>query len=148
MECVRRIVNSNDLNPFMMLPRSFSNRKVEVLITPIDEKKSANSDFIDSCVTDAFARYKVVNGKNCDFHIPENLLFELKAIDFDEKPLFSIRDDSLKVVMFKNGDKFTIDYKEICPDIVMISSFSTDSLGKRTMNIHEVAVDSLMSIAL
>ena len=144
MECVRRIVNSNDLSPFLMLPRSFSNRKVEVLITPIDENNSDKSDFIDVCVEDALARYKVTNGKNCEFHIPENLISELKKIDFDEKPLLSIRDDSLKVVMFKGGNKFTIDYKEFCPDIVMVSTFSTDSAGKRGMDIHEIAVDSLV----
>ena len=143
MECVRRIVNSNDLNPFFMLPRSFFNRKVEILITPIDENTTENSDFIDSCVKDALARYKAVHEKNCGFTVQETLLAELKAIDYDEKPLFSIRDDSLKVVLFKNGKKYTIDYKEICPEIVMVSNFSVDSAGKRVMNIREVAVNSL-----
>ena len=143
MECIRRIVNSNDLTPSLMLPRSFSNRKVEILITLIDDEKSETSGFIDSCIEDAIARYKIANGRDCAFHIPEELISELKLINFDEKPLFSIRNDSFKVVMFKDGKKYNIDYKESCPDIVMISNFSTDSSGKRLMNISEIAVNSL-----
>ena len=143
MECVRRIVNSNDLDPLLMLPRSFSNRKVEILITPVDEKTSVDSDFIDACLEDAFARYKIVNEKDCAFHIQEKLLSGLKSIDYDEKPLFSIRDDSLKVVMFRSGKKYTVDYKDMCPDIVMISTFSTDSSGNKVMNVTEVPVDSI-----
>ena len=143
MECVRRVINSNDLNPFLMLPRSFSNRKVEVLITPIEEKMSDNSDFIDYCLKDAYSRYKVVNGKDSEVEIPKELLLALKEIAYDEKPLISIRDNSLKVVLFKNEKKYTIDFKSICPDIVMVSNLYTDSDGNRTMNINEVKISAL-----
>ena len=50
MECLRRIVNSNDLSPFISLPRSFLNKKIEVLITPVEEDTTDSSELINSCI--------------------------------------------------------------------------------------------------
>ena len=77
MECLRRIVNSNDLSPFISLPRSFLNKKIEVLITPVEEEINDSSELINSCIEDAKSRYKIVNGETHD-----NAMKDLKPYPF------------------------------------------------------------------
>ena len=43
MECLRRVVNSNDLNSLFSLPRSFLNKKIEVIITPIEDGNDSST---------------------------------------------------------------------------------------------------------
>lgn len=145
MECVKTIVNSNDLNSFISLPRSFLNRKIEVLITPIDESENASSDnIIEDCIQDAYARYKIVNNKESLYKMPKKLVTQLKKINYAEKPLISIRDDSVKITLFYNEKKYVIDYKDLCPNIVFISNICTEK-DKREMNVQEVSVEKLAS---
>ena len=145
MECVRRIVNSNDLSSFFSLPRSFLNKKIEVLITPIEEDKSVDStDLINSCIADAESRYKIVNGNKCNFVIPQPLLDQLYKIHYEEKPLISIRDDSIKVTLFHDGRKNIIDYKSEVPNAVFITKFNSDA-NKRSLDISEIKINKLSS---
>lgn len=39
MDYLRKTVDSNDLEPLFNLPEALRNRKVEVIILPVDEKK-------------------------------------------------------------------------------------------------------------
>lgn len=142
MECLRRIVNSNDLTPFISLPRSFLNKKIEVLITPVEEDVTDSSVLIESCIEDAKSRYKIVNGSSCSFDIPQALLQQLYKIKFEEKPLVSIRDDSLKVTLFHEGKQNIIDYKSACPTAVFITEYIPDA-KKRKMKISELKINKL-----
>ena len=142
MECLRRVVNSNDLNPFFSLPRSFLNKKIEVIITPIEEDADDSSKLIDSCIEDAKSRYKIVNGNNCSFDIPQTLLKQLYKIKYEEKPLVSIRDDSLKITLFHEGKKNIIDYRSTCPNGIFITEYIPDS-KKRIMKISELKINKL-----
>lgn len=145
MECVKTIVNSNDLNSFISLPRSFLNRKIEVLITPIDESENTTSNkIIEDCIQDAYARYKIVNNKECLYKMPKKLITQLEKINYAEKPLISIRDDSVKITLFYNEKKYVVDYKDLCPNIVFISNIYTEK-DKREMNVKEVSVEKLAS---
>ena len=57
MECIRRVVNANDLNSFLSLPRSFMNKTIEVLITPIENGSVSESEkLIEECLDDARSR--------------------------------------------------------------------------------------------
>ena len=142
MECLRRVVNSNDLNSLFSLPRSFLNKKIEVIITPIEEDVNDSSELIDSCIEDAKSRYKIVNGNNCSFDIPQNLLKQLYKIRYEEKPLVSIRDDSLKITLFHEGRKNIIDYRSTCPNGVFITEYIPDA-KKRVMKISELKMNKL-----
>ncbi len=142
MECLRRIVNSNDLSPFISLPRSFLNKKIEVLITPVEEDSNDSSELIKSCIEDAKSRYKIVNGKACNFDIPHQLLQQLYRITYEEKPLVSIREDSLKITLFHKGKKNIIDYKNNCPNAVFITEYIPDA-KKRIMKISELKINKL-----
>ena len=108
MECLRRVVNSNDLNSLFSLPRSFLNKKIEVIITPIEEDANDSSELINSCIEDAKSRYKIVNGNNCSLDIPQNLLKQLYKIRYEEKPLISIRDNTLKITLFMKVKKILL----------------------------------------
>lgn len=45
MEFVRKIINSNDIESIVKLPTELKNKKVEILILPVEEsKKSQNFD--------------------------------------------------------------------------------------------------------
>lgn len=143
MECLRRIVNSNDLTPFFSLPRNFLNKKIEVLITPVEEDKDYNSfELINSCIEDAESRYRIVNGKKCKVDLPQPLLEQLYKIRYEEKPLISIRDDSLKITLFHNGRKNIIDYKNACPNAIFITEFIPDA-KKRLMKMSELKINKL-----
>ena len=142
MECLRRVVNSNDLNSLFSLPRSFLNKKIEVIITPIEEDVNDSSELIDSCIEDAKSRYKIVNGNNCSFDIPQILLKQLYKIRYEEKPLVSIRDDSLKITLFHEGKKNIIDYKSNCPNGIFITEYIPDA-KKRIMKISELKINKL-----
>lgn len=145
MECVRRIVNSNDLSSFFSLPRSFLNKKIEVLITPIEEDKSVDStDLINSCIADAESRYKIVNGDKCKFVIPDALLEQLYKIQYEEKPLISIRNDSLKITLFHEGRKNIIDYKSEYTNAIFITKFNSDD-NKRSLEMTELKINKLSS---
>ena len=140
MECVRRIVNSNDLSPLISLPRSFLNKKIEVLITPVEEDVNDSSELINSCIEDAKSRYKIVNGNTCNFEIPQTLLHQLYKITYEEKPLVSIREDSLKITLFYKGKKHIIDYKRACPNAIFITEYIPDA-KKRLMKISELKIN-------
>ncbi len=142
MECLRRIVDSNDLTPFISLPRSFLNKKIEVLITPVEEEVNDSSELIRSCIEDAKSRYKIVNGNTCDFDIPKTLLQQLYRIKFEEKPLISIRNDSLKITLFYEGRKNIIDYKNTCPNAIFVTEYIPDA-KKRIMKISELKINKL-----
>lgn len=146
MECIKTIVNSNDLAPFFPLPRSFLNRKIEVLITPVEDKEIDSSKIVSDCIQDAYSRYKIANGKDCLYKVPENLIFQLEKIKFEDKPLISIRDDSVKITLFYNSKKYIIDYKDLCPEIVFVSNFHSAQNGKREMDIKEIPVFDLASL--
>ena len=139
MECLRRIVNSNDLSPFISLPRSFLNKKIEVLITPVEEDSNDSSELINSCIEDAKSRYKIVNGNTCNFEIPQTLLHQLYKITYEEKPLVSIREDALKVTLFYKGKKNIIDYKSAFPNTIFITEYIPDA-KKRVMKISELKI--------
>ena len=141
MECLRRVVNSNDLNSLFSLPRSFLNKKIEVIITPIEDGNDSAA-LIDSCIEDAKSRYKIVNGNNCSFDIPQILLKQLYKIRYEEKPLVSIRDDSLKITLFHEGRKNIIDYRSTCPNGVFITEYIPDA-KKRIMKISELKMNKL-----
>ena len=142
MECLRRIVNSNDLSPFISLPRSFLNKKIEVLITPVEEDVNDSSDLIKSCIEDAKSRYKIVNGNPCVFEISQTLLQQLNKIKYEEKPIVSLRDDSLKITLFYKGKKHIIDYKSACPNAIFITEYIPDA-KKRVMKISELKINKL-----
>ena len=142
MECLRRVVNSNDLNSLFSLPRSFLNKKIEVIITPIEEDVNDSSELIDSCIEDAKSRYKIVNGNNCSIDIPQILLKQLYKIRYEEKPLISIRNDSLKITLFHEGRKNIIDYKSNCPNGIFITEYIPDA-KKRIMKISELKINKL-----
>ena len=141
MECLRRVVNSNDLNSLFSLPRSFLNKKIEVIITPIEDGNDS-SELIDSCIEDAKSRYKIVNGNNCSFDIPQTLLKQLYKIRYEEKPLVSIRDDSLKITLFHEGRKNIIDYRSTYPNGIFITEYIPDA-KKRIMKISELKINKL-----
>ena len=143
MECLRRVVNSNDLNPFLSLPRTFLNRKIEILITPMeDEKTYDSSDLINNCIEDARSRYKIVNGKKCAVSVPYSLLKQLNRIAFEEKTLISLRNDSVKITLFYKGEKNIIDYKFNLPDRIFITNYK-QSENKRILNISETKIENL-----
>ena len=141
MECLRRVVNSNDLNSLFSLPRSFLNKKIEVIITPIEDGNDSSA-LIDSCIEDAKSRYKIVNGNNYSFDIPQTLLKQLYKIRYEEKPLVSIRDDSLKITLFHEGRKNIIDYRSTCPNGIFITEYIPDA-KKRIMKISELKINKL-----
>ena len=143
MECVRRVVNANDLNSFLSLPRSFMNKTIEVLITPIENESVSESEkLIEECLDDARSRYKVVNGKSCNIVVPVFLIKQLKQINYEEKPLISLRNDSVKVTMFHKGRKSIIDYKFDLPDKAFLTTiYNTEN--KRMMDLSELKIEKL-----
>ncbi len=143
MECLRRVVDSNDLISLLSLPRSFLNKKVEIFITPVDDNsKSDSTKLIENCINDARCRYKIANGKKCNVVIPSFLLNQLYKINFEETPLISIRDGSAKITMFYKGKKNIIDYNFDFPDRVIISSFKNED-NKRIMDMSELKIEKL-----
>ena len=144
MECEKRIVNSNDLAQFFSLPRSFFNKRIEVLMTPVEDLSiSDSSAVVQECIQDACTRYRIVNGRQCSYKIPDALVCQFNKINFVDKPLFSIRDDSLKVTLYYNAKKYLIDYKNQCPDVVYVSSFRIDGHNRRSMDIKEMSISNL-----
>ena len=50
MEAIRRYIDANSLMSVMALPESFINRKLEVLVFPIDEQEVAKKVDVESVV--------------------------------------------------------------------------------------------------
>ena len=111
-------------------------------LTPVEEDVTDSSVLIESCIEDAKSRYKIVNGSSCNFDIPQALLQQLYKIKFEEKPLVSIRDDSLKVTLFYKGKQNIIDYKSACPNAIFITEYIPDA-KKRKMKISELKINKL-----
>ena len=127
-----------------MLPRTFLNRRVEVLVTPVEDAVMQPSvNVVQNALEDAKTRFKVVHGKPFDCNVSERFLMQLNQLAYSEPPLISLREDSIKVTMFYNGQKYIIDYKTDCPDIIMLSKWEADTCGKRMLVITEVSVDKL-----
>lgn len=144
MECVRAVVDSSNLRPILSLPRSFWNRKLEIIITPVEDTPDEGAEkVISDCIADALARYRIVSGKEFNGGFPSALRQQLVKLPYKNAPLISIRDDSVKVTLFYGSEKYIIDYKDICPDIVIISRIRMNPDGKRIIEMKETPVGGL-----
>ena len=51
MEFVRQVVDSNILDQVLPLPHSFHNQKVEILVFPVQDRKTQLSDLMEGSIT-------------------------------------------------------------------------------------------------
>jgi hypothetical protein len=51
MEFVRKVIDSNALEQVLSLPRSFQNHKVEILVFPVQDRKSQLNDLMEGSIT-------------------------------------------------------------------------------------------------
>ena len=74
--------------------------------------------------------------------MPVFLIKQLKQINYEEKPLISLRDDSVKVTMFYKGRKNIIDYKFDLPDKAFVTTiYNTEN--KRMVDLSELKIEKL-----
>lgn len=51
MEFVRKVVDSNTLDHVLSLPHSFHNQKVEIIVFPVQDRKTQLNDLMEGSIT-------------------------------------------------------------------------------------------------
>ena len=77
MEFVRKIIDSNVLDQVLPLPHSFHNHKVEILVFPVQDRKTQLNDLMEGSITQSL----IGAIPNSDITLDEIRALRLKKYD-------------------------------------------------------------------